>query len=136
MKILSRVFGLLYAIVILVPCASAQKAPQQVSKPVSGAVDAATAAKLIKQPNVVILDVRTPAEYATGHVRGAKNLDFRAPNFAQQIAHLDPIKTYLLYCASGNRSGQATKLMQTEGFPKVVDAGAFKTLQAGGLKIE
>lgn len=90
----------------------------------------------MKQPNVVVLDVRTPAEYATGHVRGAKNVDFRAPDFAQQIAQLDTTKTYMLYCASGNRSGQASKLMQAKGFPKVVDAGAFKALQASSLKTE
>ncbi|MBC6607980.1 rhodanese-like domain-containing protein [Hymenobacter sp. BT188] len=136
MKTLLRGFGLLCAITILVPVASAQKAPQQVSTPASGAVDAVTAAKLIKQPNVVVLDVRTPAEYATGHVRGAKNVDFRAPDFAQQIAQLDTTKMYMLYCASGNRSGQASKLMKAKGFAKVVDAGAFKTLQADGLKTE
>lgn len=136
MKILPRVFGLLSVLTFTMPLAFAQKAPQQVSTTVSGAVDAATAARLIKQPNVVVLDVRTPAEYATGHVRGAKNVDFRAPDFAQQLAQFDTTKTYMLYCASGNRSGQASKLMKEKGFPNVVDAGAFKALQAGGLKTE
>jgi phage shock protein E len=136
MKALSRVFGLLCVVAFIAPTASAQNAPQQASAPVSGVVAPATVVKIIQQPNVLVLDVRTPAEYATGHLRGAKNLDFRAPDFAQQIARLDPTKTYLLYCASGNRSSQASKLMQAKGFSKAVDAGAFKTLQAGGLKTE
>lgn len=92
--------------------------------------------KLLKQRNVVVLDVRTPEEFATGHLRGAQNLNFRDPNFPTQLAALDTIKTYVLYCASGNRSGKAAVLMQEKGFRKLVNAGAFKDLQAAGLKTE
>jgi phage shock protein E len=140
MKTMVRALGLFGFLVLLAPAALAQNAPQTDS-PTSIAttvtvVDAATTAKLMQQPGVVLLDVRTPAEYATGHVQGAQNLDFRAPDFAQQIAQLDPSITYVLYCASGNRSNQAAQLMQEEGFPKVVNAGAFKALKDGGLKTE
>lgn len=130
-----RAFGLLCVTAFVAPAALAQKAPQ-ISAPAAGAVSAATAAQLIKQPNVVVLDVRTPAEFATGHLQGAKNLDFRGADFAQQVAQLDTSKTYMIYCASGNRSGQASRLMKEKGLPKIVDAGALKNLQAGGLKVE
>ncbi|GAB3292656.1 rhodanese-like domain-containing protein [Hymenobacter tenuis] len=90
----------------------------------------------LAQPGTVLLDVRTPEEFASGHVAGARNLDFRAPDFAQQVALLDPKQTYVLYCASGNRSGKAAVLMQEKGFQKVVNAGAFQALKEGGLKTE
>jgi phage shock protein E len=142
MKTIVRTFGLFLTgfLALLAPAALAQNAPQEVP-PVTTAtsvtvVDAVTTAKLMQQSGVVLLDVRTPAEYATGHIQGAQNLDFRAPDFVQQIAQLDHTKTYVLYCASGNRSNQAVMLMQEEGFPKVVNAGAFKTLKENGLKTE
>ena len=137
MKKTVQILSLCGFLALLAPAAFAQNAPQPVSEPTTVTiVDAATTAKLMQQPGVIVLDVRTPDEYATGHIQGAQNLDFRAPDFVQQIAQLDPAKTYVLYCASGNRSNQAIKLMQEEGFPKVVNAGAFKTLKEGGLKTE
>lgn len=82
--------------------------------------------------NVVVLDVRTPAEFAAGHVQGATNLDVNAPGFAQQIAALDKGKTYVLYCRSGNRSGRAAAQMQDAGFPALFNAGGFEALAAAG----
>jgi len=90
----------------------------------------------MQQPNVVVLDVRTPAEYTSGHLQNARNLDFKAADFSNQIAQLDTTKMYVLYCASGNRSGKAATLMQQQGFRKVVNAGGFKTLKENGLKTE
>ncbi len=104
------------------------------NKPVM--IDAAAVTKLQKQANVTVLDVRTPEEYATGHLAGARNLNFRAPDFAEQVARLDPKRTYVLYCASGNRSNQAGTLMLGRGFRDVRNAGGFKTLQDAGLKTE
>ena len=90
--------------------------------------------RALGQPATVLLDVRTPAEFAAGHLPGAQNLDFRAPDFAQQVARLAPQTPYVLYCASGNRSSQAAIIMQEKGFRKVVNAGAFKDLNAAGVR--
>ena len=128
-----RSIGLLSAIILATPAVLAQNAPQPATAPVPTMVDAATTTELIQQSNVVLLDVRTPTEYATGHVHGARNLDFRASDFVWQVGQLDTAKTYVLYCASGNRSGQAIQLMQEKGFKKVVNAGSFKALKASGL---
>lgn len=67
-------------------------------------------------PGVVVLDVRTPEETAQGKIQGAIELDFRSPDFAAEVAKLDPEKTYLVYCRSGNRSGKACHLMAEKGF--------------------
>lgn len=98
-------------------------------------VDAAGALSLITnrvaEPSFVVLDVRTPAEYASRHVKGAVNLNFYAADFAVQLAALDRQKTYLVYCASGSRSGQAATQMHVLGFAEVYNlAGGFGTLAA------
>ena len=92
----------------------------------------AEAARKLAQPDVVVLDVRTPVEYALGHLPNARNLNFRDADFAQQTAQLDRSKSYVLYCASGNRSGQAASLMQQQGFKQVVNGGGYKDLEAAG----
>ncbi len=65
---------------------------------------------------LVILDVRTPQEYASGHLNGSINLDFKSPSFADQIARLDRSNAYLLYCRTGVRSARALLLMGSLGF--------------------
>jgi len=70
---------------------------------------------------LVILDVRTPDEFAEAHLEGAVMIDFYREDFADQIAKLDPDVPYLLYCRSGNRSGQTALIMQDLGFGNVAD---------------
>lgn len=70
---------------------------------------------------VTVIDVRTPEEYAEGHIDGAQLIDFYSDTFAEQIAALDPDDEYLVYCRSGNRSGQTTALMQQNGIDQVWD---------------
>jgi rhodanese-related sulfurtransferase len=70
----------------------------------------------IKEAGVVTLDVRTPAEFAEGHIEGARLIDFQSGNFDTGIAALDKDAIYAIYCRSGNRSGQAVKTMQDSGF--------------------
>lgn len=82
-------------------------------------IDVATFKKLMSGSNVVVLDVRTPAEIAQGKIAGAMELNFNSPDFAQKIGQLDKSKTYLVYCRSGNRSGQACNMMQQQGFSKL-----------------
>ncbi|TGE28759.1 rhodanese-like domain-containing protein [Hymenobacter metallicola] len=109
---------------------------QQPAAPALPITPATEAKKLLKKRNVVVLDVRTPEEYATGHLQGAQNLNFRDPNFPTLLAGLDTTQTYVLYCASGNRSGKAAGLLQEKGFRKLVNAGAYKDLKAAGVKTE
>ena len=70
-------------------------------------------------PDVVILDVRTPAETSLGMIGGAEEIDFKAGDFADRIDSLDRDKTYLVYCRSGNRSGKACAVMDELGFGEV-----------------
>lgn len=70
---------------------------------------------------LIVLDVRTPEEFAEGHLEDAVMIDFYDPDFADQLADLDPDRPYLLYCRSGNRSGQTTAIMDQLGFTNVAD---------------
>ncbi|WP_200808996.1 rhodanese-like domain-containing protein [Demequina sp. NBRC 110051] len=72
----------------------------------------------------VVVDVRTPAEYAGGHLDGAVNLDLQSATFAADVAALDEDAEYVVYCQSGNRSGQATPVFEDAGLT-VVDAGGI-----------
>lgn len=71
----------------------------------------------------VILDVRTPEEYATERIAGSVLLDFYADDFEDELDELDKSKTYLVYCRSGNRSSQSMTIMEDLGFIKIYDMG-------------
>ena len=90
-------------------------------------------AKKITDSSVTLVDVRTPGEFASGHIAGATNVDFESGNFEQDIQKLDKTKTYAVYCRSGNRSGQATALMVKDGFKAVfnLDGGVINWSGAG-----
>jgi phage shock protein E len=93
-------------------------------------IKAEQAQELIKaQPNLVILDVRTPAEYAAGHLTGARLLNFFDAQFKDEIQQLDRAASYLIYCRSGNRSGKAARLMLQWGFTELYE------LQGGHRKL-
>ena len=67
----------------------------------------------------VILDVRTPEEFAEGHIDGAVNLDVQARDFEKKLRVLDRKKSYLVYCRTGNRSRKATVAMEALGFRSI-----------------
>ena len=82
----------------------------------SGDVTVAQAQELIKDKDVVIIDVRTPEEFEKGHLEGATMINFFGADFDQKIAELPKDQEYLVYCHSGNRSGKAVKKMEDAGF--------------------
>ncbi|MFC0646693.1 rhodanese-like domain-containing protein [Cellulomonas phragmiteti] len=86
-------------------------------------------------PDAVVVDVRTAAEYAEGHLEGALHLDVQDPAFADAVAALDPEVPYVVYCRSGNRSAAAAATMATAGL-EVTDAGAMADAAAStGLAV-
>jgi rhodanese-related sulfurtransferase len=63
-------------------------------------------------------------------------IDFYSPDFADQLAELDPEASYLLYCRSGNRSGRTTEIMADLGFTDVADVdGGILAWTAAGLPV-
>jgi rhodanese-related sulfurtransferase len=86
----------------------------------SSRVDAAVIAESI------IIDVRTPEEYAAGHLDGATLIDIKDASFDAKIAELDPNASYIIYCRSGNRSAQAVERMKEAGFTNLTDLGSLE----------
>ncbi|ACF07149.1 Rhodanese-like domain [Metamycoplasma arthritidis] len=69
--------------------------------------------------NFVLMDIRTPGEWAEGYLKGAQKLDFRNENFSNELDKLDKNKTYLIYCRTDNRAQKAVELMRQKGFRHV-----------------
>jgi phage shock protein E len=84
----------------------------------------------------VVIDVRTPEEYAAGHIAGAENISVEAADFASRISSLDKTAAYLVYCHSGRRSAVAADQMVAAGFSDIVDAGGMADLAAAGAPLE
>jgi len=99
-------------------------------------VEAAAAITDNPPDDLVVLDVRTPEEFAEGHLEGAVLVDFYDPDFAEQLAALDADVPYLVYCRSGNRSGQALGVMEQLGFTSAVDVdGGIVAWTDAGLPV-
>ncbi|MGF1900375.1 rhodanese-like domain-containing protein [Aliivibrio sifiae] len=71
----------------------------------------------------LLIDVRTPNEFNQGHVKGAANLPLNTVNTA--FADIDKNTPIVVYCRSGNRSGQAMSYLQQEGFTQVHNGGGL-----------
>jgi rhodanese-related sulfurtransferase len=84
-----------------------------------------------------IIDVRTPEEWAEGHLAGAVRMGIADADFADQLATLDPAKDYYIYCRSGNRAGQAIDYMRSIGFTgELINGGAVANAAAQlGLEV-
>ena len=66
-----------------------------------------------------VIDLRTPEEFATGHIPGAVMIDFKSPDFKTELAKLDTSKEYLFHCKSGGRSTQSLDAWKELGFGKL-----------------
>ena len=125
---MKKVIALIASLFLLAGCSSSAAVTN---------MSASDFSKKIGEPGVVTLDVRTPFEFATGHIQGAQNIDFDSGNFESQIANLDKDATYALYCRSGNRSGQAAAIMHDAGFHNVynLNAGIVDWTNAGMMLV-
>ena len=97
--------------------------PEVANTTVAAAVESA------KAEGAAVIDVRTPEEYAEGHVEGATNIDVQATDFDDRVAELDRDTTYVVYCRSGNRSAAAAERMREAGLT-VVDGGSLEDMAA------
>ncbi|HEY8401729.1 MAG TPA: rhodanese-like domain-containing protein [Cytophagaceae bacterium] len=68
-----------------------------------------------------LIDVRSPEEFRSGHIKGAINFNYRDNNFRERVTLLDKEQPVYLYCRSGNRSAKAAQILKEEGFVKIYD---------------
>lgn len=99
-------------------------------------VDAQSFLSTASQAGVTVIDVRTPEEYAAGHLDGAVNMNVEGPDFGAQIATLDTAGTVAVYCRSGRRSAAAADQLAGAGFTTIVNLdGGLADLQSAGGSI-
>lgn len=67
----------------------------------------------------IILDVRTPEEFAEEHIENARNLNFDAENFKSEVNKLHRNQKYLLYCKNGGKSGKTVNMMRDNGIKEI-----------------
>jgi rhodanese-related sulfurtransferase len=121
---MKKVFALIASVLLLAGCSSS-----------TGAIDLGVSefSTKVAEAGVITLDVRTPIEFGEGHIEGARLIDFQSGNFENEISSLDKNATYAVYCRSGNRSGQAVKVMHDAGFHNVynLNGGVIDWANAG-----
>ena len=90
-------------------------------------------AAMTKDKELIVIDVRTPKEFAEGHVAGARCIDMKERDFKEEIEALDRAKHYLVYCRSGGRSRKALAIFKELGFENVLhmDEGFLGWLREG-----
>jgi rhodanese-related sulfurtransferase len=81
----------------------------------------------LRAKGALILDVRTPGEYAQGHVDGSRNIPLG--ELAGRLSELNKDTPILACCASGMRSGQAVAMLRRAGFAEVHNAGSWSNLK-------
>lgn len=85
-------------------------------KTISGAV-----ARDLVESGAVLLDVRTPEEFSSGHIKGAKNIP--VSEIDRRASELPKDKPVVVYCRSGARSGRARSILVSKGYQDVHNLG-------------
>jgi phage shock protein E len=140
------VFSLFLFAAIAMPASAAEpkqngggKSDKQATTPAKGYKDLNVEQfdKLRSNTNTVILDVRTPEEFAAGHIPGAKNIDINSLDFDRKTGHLDKSKTYLVNCASGGRSARACGKLSKMNFENCYNLlGGMHAWEKAGKPVE
>jgi rhodanese-related sulfurtransferase len=108
---------------ILAPCGASAQTQAPVGRASVEMLQPREAFALIQKnkgnPQFAIMDVRTPDEFAEGHVEGAINVNYNSGGFKTELSELDKKKTYLVYCRTGRRAGGAVQVMKDLGFTNI-----------------
>jgi phage shock protein E len=123
---------------VLAGCAHSSTSANRAASAATGQqhLSVAAFAGLASAPGTVVLDVRTPAEFASSHLARAVNVDVEAADFSARLGALNKSATYAVYCHSGNRSAAALGLMASAGFAHASDlSGGISAWLAAGQPV-
>ena len=129
MKLVNNIIAILFFSVLIFSCTAQGQ-------------NALTAAEFQKEittkQNIQVLDVRTPAEYFSGHIKNSMQADWNdKAEFARRLSFVDKNKPVYVYCLSGGRSGAAAAKMRSEGYKNVYElAGGLNAWRAASLPLE
>jgi rhodanese-related sulfurtransferase len=100
-------------------------------------VNTLQATQMMNRDDALVLDLRPAAEFASGHILGARNLPLA--DLERRAGELDKhkAKPVIVHCADGNRAGGAVALLRRNGFANVVNlSGGYAAWQQAGLPVE
>lgn len=128
MKPLRHAITLLFALTVLAACQTHENASVSHLSPQAFADRIQTMGD-----SVLVVDVRTPGEFAEGHIAGAQLLDFNGPGFAEAVTQLPKDKSLAIYCRSGARSKASLSVFLKAGFQQVanLESGIIGWQRAG-----
>jgi len=126
---------LIIALTLSLGCAKTTTPEPETPTQIIADISTQDASALIEEnPDLIIIDVRRPSEFATGHIENAINLNYQSKTFGDELNDLEKDKTYLVYCAVGGRSAYARDMMQGLGFMEVYNmTGGINQWKADGL---
>lgn len=124
-----KALKLCYALIILLTASCSAQTPEAVSPD-------DFAQKIKDVPNATLLDVRTPDEYAAGHIGKAINIDWLNDGFTDKVQKLDKSKPVLIYCLSGARSHKAAVKMRDMGFQVTELQGGIRAWTDSGHDVQ
>lgn len=87
----------------------------------------------VQNTDHVLIDVRTPAEFSEGYIEGAVNIPLQ--ELEQRLSDVPQGQTIVLYCRSGNRSGQAATILDNAGYGNIYDMGGIIQWQGAGYTL-
>lgn len=119
--------GFLCAFLVVPSCTPAQTTAGQPTE-----LDVAAFKAALAQGKARLVDVRTPAEYAAGHLQGSINIDWTAEDYEAGFAQLDTKMPVLLYCHSGGRSEQALEYLLAKGYRAQHLIGGYSAWKKAG----
>ena len=139
---MKRIILFSFLSISLISCSNEQEPQQQRQESlkqgtVSEVINCNSFLSKMDDPSAIqVIDVRTPAEFNSGHIEHAKNININDAQFEAQIAALDKSKPVLVYCAVGGRSARAANFIKSQGFPAVYDLdGGIGAWNKEGLPI-
>lgn len=115
MNTISRIVTLSSLLTILLSCNSDDK------KNARTLSASAFAQQLQQTTDPLLIDVRSPEEFASGHLDAAVNINIDGPDFREQLAKINPKQPVFVYCKGGGRSAAATAIMQEMGFKTIYE---------------
>lgn len=86
------------------------------------------------EAGALVIDVRTPGEFAQGHLPNAINIPYQQITSELTTKKIAKDRSIIVYCRSGNRSGIANKMLVTDGYSNVYNGGAYQTLMSAKPK--
>lgn len=122
------IFALLISSLVMVGCSDATSTAQDLSP--QQYVSQFTEANV----SHMLVDVRTPEEFASGHIAGAVNIPL--DQISSRLSEMPQDGTLVVYCRSGNRSAQAISILQQAGYAKLYDLGGIISWVEAGYPVQ